>query len=135
MKNCSKFLVLASVLFIFQTNSFARFESYFSALEREPFVRVGLDLNATSVSISTTDTSLSLINDVTSSLYLGTTSLRLTSRAYDPPKFEIYRFEIPNLISKEAAEQLAAKIRQENSENALVMNRRCGKHVENSNRR
>jgi stage II sporulation protein D len=122
MKKSSKFLIFVVIILLFQTNSFAKFESYFSALDREPLVRIGLETDATSVSITTSDTSLVLVNDKTSSLSLGTTSVRISSQNYNPPRYEIYRFEIPNLTSNEAANQLAQQIIQENFEKAVIMN-------------
>ncbi len=108
------------LILINSTNVFA-VESGFYLLDREPLVRIGLETDATSVLITTSDTSLVVVNDKTSSLSLGTTSLRIASRNYSPPQYEIYRFEIPNLTSREAADQLAQKIRQENAENAVVL--------------
>ncbi len=90
------------------------------AFAGEPTVRIGLIRNATSVAISTRDSSLAggEVNGV--QVDFGTTSMRVTSRTYKVPEFGIYRFEIPAIETLEEAEDLAANILTETGEQVRV---------------
>ena len=90
-------------------------------LEREPLVRVGLLRNSSSVLISTRDPSLLSIGGDDGSTYLGTTSVRISSRSYRAPIYTIYRFEIRDLETRDEAEKTASKIKTEISEDAFVI--------------
>ncbi|MEZ5429330.1 MAG: SpoIID/LytB domain-containing protein [Pyrinomonadaceae bacterium] len=90
-------------------------------LDREPEVRIGLLTNSSYVSINTSDPSLVAEIGDEPGRFLGTTALRISSRSYDPPVYEIYRFEIPNIETRENADDLAQRIRNETGESASVM--------------
>ncbi len=74
-------------------------------LEREPVVRIGLMTSASSVSITTTDSSLVAVSPDEPQKFLETTKVTVTARAYRPPEIEIYKFEIPNIATQAEAEQ------------------------------
>ena len=121
--NFRSIFFLSVVVFLFAPNSLSHTgenELTTFKLEREPLIRIGLKINVSSVSISTRDSSL--VSEVVGepSKYLGTTNVRISSRKYSPPVYEIYRFEIPNIATREEADELAFKIRQETGETAVV---------------
>jgi len=92
----------------------------FFKLPAEPLIRIGLLTNASSVSITTSDTEL-----VASSLdepqrYLATDRITVSARAYRPPTFEQYIFEIQNIPSANEANGVAAEVREQTGETAQV---------------
>ena len=92
----------------------------FFRLPAEPLIRIGLLTNASSVSITTSDTEL-----VASSLdepqrYLATDRITVSARAYRPPTFEQYIFEIQNIPSANEANGVAAEVREQTGETAQV---------------
>ena len=92
----------------------------FFKLPAEPLIRIGLLTNASSVSITTSDTEL-----VASSLdepqrYLATDRITVSARAYRPPTFEQYIFEIQNIPSAIEANGVAAEVREQTGETAQV---------------
>ncbi len=86
----------------------------------EPLVRIGLTTNASSVSITTSDSQLVAYSLDEPNKYLATNRVSVTARAYRPPEVENYRFEIQNLATSAEADQLAKEVRDETGETALV---------------
>ena len=92
----------------------------FFYLAQEPLVRIGLTTNASSVSITTSDTQLVAYSPDEPGKYLATNRVSVTARAYRPPEVENYRFEIQNLPTSAEADEIAKDIREETGETALV---------------
>jgi SPOR domain len=86
----------------------------------EPTVRIGLSINARSVSIATSDTQLVAALPDEANKFLATASVSVTARAYRTPEIEIYNFEIANLESQAEAESIAKDIREATGEKALA---------------
>src|SRR5436189_4012321 len=92
----------------------------FFKLPAEPLMRIGLLTNASSVAITTSDTEL-----VASSLdepqrYLATDRITVSARAYRPPTYEQYIFEIQNIPNANEANGVAAEVREQTGETAEV---------------
>ena len=92
----------------------------FFKLPAEPLIRIGLLTNASSVAITTSDTEL-----VASSLdepqrYLATDRITVSARAYRPPTYEQYIFEIQNIPNANEANGVAAEVREQTGETAQV---------------
>ena len=89
-------------------------------LGAEPLVRIGLTTNASSVSITTADSQLVAYSLDEPNRFLATNRVSVSARSYRPPEIENYRFEIQNLPTSAAADELAKEIREETGETALV---------------
>jgi stage II sporulation protein D len=89
-------------------------------LKEEPLVRIGLKTNASSVSITTSDSQLIAYSLDEPNRYLATNRVSVSARAYRPPEVENYRFEIQNLPNAAEADALAKDIREETGETAIV---------------
>ncbi len=92
--------------------------SYFY-LANEPFIRIGLATNARSVSITTTDSQLVAVSPEEQPMYLATNRVAVTARAYRPPEFEIYNFELQNIETAEEAANAAKEIREATGEKTV----------------
>jgi stage II sporulation protein D len=92
----------------------------FFYLAQEPLVRIGLTTNASSVSITTSDTQLVAYSPDEPGKYLATNRVSVSARAYRPPEVENYRFEIQNLPTAAEADEIAKDVREETGETALV---------------
>ncbi len=103
-------LVLFSISTIFANYSFIE----------EPTIRVSLTTNARSVSISTSDAQLVSVSPEEEPKLLGISKITVSARAYRPPVFERYHFEIPNIATKEEADQIAKDVKETINETALV---------------
>ena len=98
----------------------------FSKLEREPFVRIGLIRNASSVGISTTDSSLIAYQSGSTQL-LETANVRVSLRSYRPPAFKTYWSEIPYIKTREKAHELANKIRLKMNLSSVILKGKTSK--------
>lgn len=87
----------------------------------EPIVRIGLSTNARSVSITTSDYSLVSSSPQEQPRTLATAKVTVSPRAYRPPVIEKYRFEIPNITTREEADQIAKDAKEAVSETTSVM--------------
>ena len=112
--NFRSILLIFLVLFSF-TTTFAHFK-----LLEEPTIRVALTTNARSVSISTADSQLISVSPDEQAKFLGIKQLTVSARAYRPPVFEKYYFEIPNIATKEEADLLAKDVKEAINETTLV---------------
>ncbi|MEP6705687.1 MAG: hypothetical protein ABJB34_12850, partial [Acidobacteriota bacterium] len=65
----------------------------FFYLGQEPLVRIGLTTDASSISITTSDTQLVAYSLDEPTKYLATNRVSVSARAYRPPEVENYRFE------------------------------------------
>jgi stage II sporulation protein D len=86
----------------------------------EPTIRVALTTNARSVSISTADNQLVSISPEEQPKFLGISSITVSARAYRPPVFERYYFEIPGIATKEEADQIVQDVKEAIDQAALV---------------
>jgi stage II sporulation protein D len=87
-------------------------ENEFFYLPSEPTVRIGLATNASSVSITTTDSSLVAVSPDEPNKFLATNKIFVAPRTYRAPEIEFYKFEIQDLESQPAAEAIAADLRE-----------------------
>lgn len=76
--------------------------------------------NASSVNITTADTQLVAHALEEPSKMLGVNRISVTARAYRPDVIEQYIFEIKNIATAEEARDIAAGVREETGESALV---------------
>lgn len=118
------FILVFSIIFLLSSNTFSHSETGEFAtfkLESEPLIRIGLLRNSISATISTQDSTLISESFDEPRNSLNTTSIRVSSSAYNPPVYEYYQFEIPNLATREEADQLANRIKLETREDVAVM--------------
>jgi stage II sporulation protein D len=87
----------------------------------EPTVRIGLSTNARSVSVTTSDSSLVSVSPQEQPRTLATSKVTVSPRAYRPPVIEKYRFEIPNITTREEADQIAKDAKEAMSETTVVV--------------
>lgn len=104
------FLVLFSVSNIFANYRFIE----------EPTIRVSLTTNARSVSITTSDSQLVSVSPEEQPKFLGISKVTVSARAYRPPIFERYYFEIPNIATKEEADQIAGDVKETINEKTII---------------
>lgn len=100
-------------------NSYKEPTAFFK-LDSEPTVRIGLLRNAVAATIATRDGTLVAEQKDEPKNLVGT-SVRVSSRAYSSPVLEYYQFEIPDILTREEADELASRIKAETNENASVM--------------
>ncbi|MBX7169761.1 MAG: SpoIID/LytB domain-containing protein [Pyrinomonadaceae bacterium] len=112
--NFRSFLLVFLVLFSF-TNIFANY-----LFIEEPTIRVALTTNARSVSITTSDSQLISVSPDEQPKFLGIAKVTVSARAYRPPVFERYYFEIPAIATKDEADQLAKEVKEAINETAIV---------------
>lgn len=79
-------------------------------LDREPIVRVGLATSASSATITTTDPQLVAVSPDEPEKFLAVNRISVSARSYRPPEYEIYRFEIQNLATRDEADNLMKDI-------------------------
>ncbi len=118
------FFLLPVLIFLISSQTFSHTnqgEFVVYKLESEPFVRVGLVRNAYSAAISTRETTLVAEELGGAVKFLNTTSVRVSSNDYQPPAFDFYRFEITEVPTREGADAIADRFRNEFRENVLVM--------------
>lgn len=84
---------------------------YFS-FGAEPAVRIGLSTNASSISITTTDSSLIAVTGDAPDRLLAVNRITVAPRLYRPPVIEFFRIEIPNLETQADADDLAKELRE-----------------------
>src|SRR5690606_4557545 len=89
-------------------------------LPAEPLIRIGLATNASSVSITTSDSSLVAFSPDEPSRLLASNRVSISARAYAPPEIEQYRIEFQNLPSQMDANSLADDIREATGESAIA---------------
>ncbi len=112
--------LLAAFLFFPLFQAFADPDVRFVRLPAEPLIRIGLATNASSVSISTGDSSLVAVSPNEPAKLLSTTTVSVSARAYRPPQIENYRIEFQNLPNQTDAAELAKDIREATGETAIV---------------
>jgi stage II sporulation protein D len=85
-------------------------------LEREPVIRIGLSSGTSSATITTTDSQLVAVSPDEPQKFLAVNRISVSARSYRPPEYEIYRFEIQNLPTREEADSLLKDITQTTGE-------------------
>ncbi|MFN2412767.1 MAG: SpoIID/LytB domain-containing protein [Pyrinomonadaceae bacterium] len=94
-------------------------EPFYYRLAAEPLIRIGLSTNASSVSITTSDTQLVAHSPDEVGKFLATNRVSVSARSYRPPEIENFRIEFQNLPTQADADTLAKEIREATDETAL----------------
>nr|MBA3601350.1 SpoIID/LytB domain-containing protein [Acidobacteriota bacterium] len=118
--NLRSFLFISFIFLLSVSNVSAFGEFDYLNVNQEPIIRIGLATNARSVSITTTDSSLVAVSPDEPQRFLATTKVSVSARVYRPPEFDIYHFEIANLISSQEADAVAKDVREAINEKTLV---------------
>ncbi len=84
----------------------------FFRLEREPTIRIGLTTNASSATITTADSQLVAVSPDEPNKFLAVNRISVSARSYRPPEYEIYRFEIQAIATREEADNLMKDARE-----------------------
>ena len=111
---------LVAVILFTHLSTFAVWDYEYFNLASEPLIRIGLSTNASSVAITTGDSSLVAVSPDEPSRLLATNKVTVSARAYRPPEIENYRIEFQNLPTQIEANDLAKDLRETTSETALV---------------
>lgn len=119
MKLRPAFLIAALILFS-QITFRAEVPVAYYKLETEPLIRIGLSTNSSSVSITTSDSQLVAFSPEEPQKYLATNRVTVSARAYRPPTFEQYIFEIQNIATASEANETAKDVREQTGETAQV---------------
>lgn len=116
-----RFLCVLFLFFLISSTKLSAFEEaeYFY-LDREPSVRIGLETNARSVAITTTDSSLVALSNGDANKILAVNRISVSARAYRPPVIDIYQFEIQNIETQAEAEAIAKDVREATGEKVFV---------------
>ena len=110
-------LFIISVSFITKTSAI---ETEYFYLGKEPFIRIGLETNARSILITTSDAQIVGWSAGEANKFLATNRISVSARAYRPPEIEFYHFEIQNIESQTEAEAMAKDVREATGEKAVV---------------
>jgi stage II sporulation protein D len=86
----------------------------------EPTIRIGLATNASSVSITTADSSLIAASPDEPQKFLAINKVTVSARTYRPPVFDVYHFDLPNIATAPEAENTAKEVREATGEKTLV---------------
>ncbi|MCU0239953.1 MAG: SpoIID/LytB domain-containing protein [Pyrinomonadaceae bacterium] len=89
-------------------------------LIEEPTIRVLLSSNARSVAVTTSDSQIVSVSPDEQPRYLPVSKLTISARAYRPPVFERFYFEIPAITTKEEADQIAKDVKETLNESVTV---------------
>lgn len=89
-------------------------------LSGEPLIRIGLATNASTVSITTSDSSLVAFSPEEPSKFLASNRVSITARAYRPESIDVYRFELQNIETQADAADLTKDIRETAGTTALA---------------
>jgi stage II sporulation protein D len=119
--NTRCFLFIFFVFIFSISNVSASGEFTYLTFNQEPIIRIGLTTNASSVSITTTDSSLVAISPDEPQRFLDATKVTVSARSYRPPEFDVYHFEIANIATQAEAESLAKDAQEATKENAVAM--------------
>ena len=115
-----RFILLFSFIFVFSVNISA-FENEYFYLAAEPVIRIGLTTNASSAVITTTDSQLVAVSPDEPNKFLAVNKISISARSYRPPEYEIYRFEIQNIASREEADSLMKDVRETTGEKTSAL--------------
>lgn len=118
MKICGNLFLV--VFFIAVQSYLAQGNYGLKNLNGEPNVRIGLSTNASSVSITTTDTQLTVSSPDESSRALAVNRITVSARSYRPPQIEIFNFEIQNIETSAEAASISSDIQQNTGQKAVA---------------
>ena len=118
MKSC---LPLVVVVLLLQSQTFSSPLVEYFRLPAEPLIRIGLVTNASSVSIAASDSQLVAYSIDEPQRLLGTDRVTVSARAYRPPTYDQFIFEIQNIPSASEANEVANDVRLQTGETAQVM--------------
>ena len=107
-----------SILTLIAIPVFAHGEYYL--LPQEPLIRIGLSTNSSAVTITTGDSELVAYSPDEPNKMLAATRVAVSARTYQPPTIENYRFEIQNIETSAAADEIAKDVREATGETAIV---------------
>ncbi|MFL6466710.1 MAG: SpoIID/LytB domain-containing protein [Pyrinomonadaceae bacterium] len=113
-------LVLAAQVLLITAVTYADPPFEFYRLPSEPLIRIGLVTNASSVSITTSDSELVANSLDEAPRYLATDRITVSARAYRPPTYDQYIFEIQNIATSNEANEIANEVRFQTNETAQV---------------
>ncbi|MBA4124877.1 MAG: SpoIID/LytB domain-containing protein [Acidobacteria bacterium] len=114
-------ILFISFIFLLSVSNVSAFGEFdYLNVNQEPIIRIGLVTNASSVSITTTDSSLVAVSPDEPQRFLATTKVSVSARSYRPPEFDIYHFEIVNIESSQEADAVAKDVREATNEKTLV---------------
>ena len=113
-------LLAAALTLLSNSNILAGDPVEYFRLPAEPMVRIGLVTNAGSVSITTSDTQLVAYSPDEPQRYLATSRVSVSARAYRPPTYDQYIFEIQNIQTATEANEIAKDVREQTGETAQV---------------
>ncbi len=111
-------LLISLLIFLLNITNLAADLEYFR-LASEPLIRIGLSTNASSVSITTNDSSLVAVSPDEPARMLATARVTVSARAYRPDEVENYRIEFQDIPTQNDANTLARDIREATGETAL----------------
>jgi len=109
-------VLLLSFVFVFSSFNISAFENEYFYLAAEPVIRIGLTTNANSATITTTDSQLVAVSPDEPNKFLAVNRISVSARSYRPPEYEIYRFEIQNIATREEADGLMKDVQAAMSE-------------------
>ncbi|HXH69019.1 MAG TPA: SpoIID/LytB domain-containing protein [Pyrinomonadaceae bacterium] len=109
-------ILLFSFVFVFSSPNISAFENEYFYLAAEPIIRIGLATNASSAAITTTDSQLVAVSPDEPNKFLAVNRISVSVRSYRPPEYEIYRFEIQNVATREEADGLMKDVRETTGE-------------------
>ncbi len=89
-------------------------------LQAEPTIRIGLATNASSVSITTNDSTLVAVSPDEPQRFLASSKVTVSARSYRPPVFDVYYFDLTNYATAPEAENAAKEVREATSEKTQV---------------
>jgi stage II sporulation protein D len=113
-------LVFAAQLLIFSSALQANSPFEFFRLPAEPLIRIGLVTNASSISITTSDSQLVAYSLDEPQRNLATDRVTVSARAYRPPTYDQFIFEIQGIPSANEANDIANDVRLQTGETAQV---------------
>ncbi|HXH69867.1 MAG TPA: hypothetical protein VNI60_05910, partial [Pyrinomonadaceae bacterium] len=106
-----RYILLFSFVFVFSASNILAFEHEYFYLAAEPVIRIGLTTNASSATITTTDSQLVAVRPDEPNKFLAVNRISVSARSYRPPEYEIYRFEIQNVATREETDGLMKDVR------------------------
>ncbi len=112
--------VFAQINFV-ETERFApTVAPLFFKLAAEPTIRIGLETNVNSVSITTTDSSLVAVSPDEPQKFLASSKVVVSARVYRPPVFDVYYFDLTNYATAPEADSAAKEAREATGEKTQI---------------
>ena len=96
------------------------FDNGYFYLGQEPFIRIGLVMNARSATITTADSQLVAVSPDEPNKFLASNRVTVSAQAYRPDIIEFYKLEITNIETVEQANEIAGDVRRTSGEKTFV---------------